>query len=82
MTFAPAARGRSKGTALAEHMVSEYLRPWEVYERPEHLREAWRLARIVGGLHQLISYRYIVVGHEALTQWENDNRLSNLRPDC
>lgn len=68
-------REQPAGAALAERMLSEYLRLWERYETAERLREAWRLASIAGSLHQLVSYRHIVAGLEPLSRWENADGL-------
>ncbi|HEX8228953.1 MAG TPA: aminoglycoside phosphotransferase family protein [Chloroflexia bacterium] len=51
-------------------LIDDYLSAWAVYESPEHLREAARLAWPLGGLHQAVSYRAILATPSDATSWE------------
>jgi aminoglycoside phosphotransferase (APT) family kinase protein len=81
VTFARPPRDLPGGDALAARITAAYLALWEDYESPERLRDAWRLARIAGSLHQTVSYRSILAGLEDAARWEHADGLRRFTAD-
>jgi aminoglycoside phosphotransferase (APT) family kinase protein len=63
--------GSGKLTPEEQGRLSDaYLECWTAYAPMEQLREAARLARVLGALHQAVSYKHIIDSLEDAAQWE------------
>jgi aminoglycoside/choline kinase family phosphotransferase len=55
---------------LDQRLIDAYLSAWRDLASPHDLREAFRIARILGALHQAVSYYDIMAGLEASARWQ------------
>ena len=46
------------------HVLNSYLELWTCYESMDRLWQAWKLARVLGALHQVVSYQNFLINLE------------------